>query len=372
MQNISKGILGIISYFIFRIVYPSHKLLVIESNIFGHAILESALLSRHMQEHPNQKVFYVLHSHSANTFLTESIIRTLTELNLRQNILAPHAIHGQDILVNRLKIEQKIKLVQFQEDLTHLTASNLKDEYLPKFKYRPELSSHKEEAKKSIILMNRSAAYKKFQESSDLHAYRDFDFSSLDSLDIKPSNSMQFIRIGVPDGLATGNPKIIDRRQEITEDPELDIKVQSSATGYFGADSGPAWFALALSRPVAFINMIPLNQVSPTQAEKLVVIPKLIHSRRLGRLLTLFEMLSPEVSLLRNSIDYKAADLQPISNTIEEVSNFFFDWLSMITNSKDIVNENYMREIRLKFNVPNLPSIHSKFVENYPEVFSIE
>lgn len=372
MKKVFKGILGIISYCIFRIVFRSHELLVIETNIFGHAILESALLSRHMQEHPKRKVFYVLHPHSANSFLTESIIRTLTELNLRQNFLAPYAIHGQDILVNRLKIERKLKTVQFQEDLTHLTASKLKDEYLPKFKFRSELNGRKEEAKKSIIFMNRSAAYKKFQESSTLHAYRDFDFSTLDSLDIEPIDSMQFIRIGVPDGAATRNPKIIDRRQEIAGDPELDIKVQSSATGYFGADSGPAWLALALSKQVAFINMIPLNQVSPTQAEKLVVIPKLIHSRRLGRLLTLSEMLSPEVSLLRNSIEYNAAGLQPISNTIEDVSNFFSDWLLMLTKSHDIVNENYMRKIRSKFNLPNLPSLHSRFVENHPEVFLIE
>jgi putative glycosyltransferase (TIGR04372 family) len=372
MKKLFKGILGITSYCIFRIVFRSRELLVIETNIFGHAILESALLSRYMEENPKRKVFYVLHSHSANTFLTESIIRTLTELNLRQNILAPHAINGQDILVNRMKIDRKLKTVQFQEELTHLTASNLKDEYLPKFKFRSELNSHKYEANKSIIFMNRSAAYKKFQESSNLHAYRDFDFSTLDSLDIKPSDSMQFIRIGVPDGVATSNPKIIDRRQEIAGDPELDIKVQLSATGYFGADSGPAWFALALSKPVAFINMIPLNQVSPSQAEKLVVIPKLIYSKRLERLLTLSEMLSPEVSLLRNSIEYNAVDLQPISNTSEDASNFFSDWLSMLTNSSDIVNENYMREIRSKFNLPNLPSIHSRFVENHPEVFSIE
>lgn len=372
MKKLLKGIFGITAYCIFRIIFRSRELLVIETNIFGHAILESALLSRYMQENPKRKVFYVLHSHSANKFLTESIIRTLTELNLRQNILASHAIHGQDILVNRLKIDRKLKTVQFQEDLTHLTASNLKDEYLPKFKFRSELNCHKDKAIKSIIFMNRSAAYKKFQESSNLHAYRDFDFSTLDSLDIKPSDSMQFIRIGVPDGVATGNPKIIDRRQEMADDPEFDIKVQSSAAGYFGADSGPAWFALALSKPVAFINMIPLNQVSPAQPEKLVVIPKLIYSKRLERLLTLPEMLSPEVSLLRNSIQYDAADLQPISNTGEDVSNFFSDWLLMLTNSNGIVNENYMREIRSKFNLPNLPSIHSRFVENHPEVFLIE
>jgi len=372
MTKLSKAILGIAAYYIFRIIFRSRELFVIENNIFGHAILESALLSKCMLENPNRRVFYVLHPHSANVFLTESIIKTLTDLNLKQNVLAQYAIHGQNILANRLKMDKKLRTVEFQDDLTHLTASRLKDEFLPKFNFRQDLDVHKRESKKSIIFMNRSAAYKKFQESSDLHAYRDFDFSVIDSLEIKPNDPIQYIRIGVPDGIATGNPKIVDRRQEIARDPELDIEIQSSAIGYFGADSGPTWLALALRKPVAFINMIPLNQESPTEARKLVVIPKLIYSKKMERLLTLSEMLSNKVSHLRNSIEYDAADLQPLPNTGTDVSNFFMDWVQMLSMSIEIVNEDYMRDIRSKFNLPNLPSIHSTFVENHPEVFSIE
>jgi len=191
-------------------------------------------------------------------------------------------------------------------------------------------------------------------------------------MDIKSDDSTEFIRIGVPDGISTDNPNVVDRRREIANDSEIDIKIQFSASGYFGADSGPAWFALAMGKPVAFINMIPLNQISPVAPERLVVIPKLIYSQKFERLLILSEMLSPDVSLMRNTKEYEAAGLQPLSNTSQDVSNFFNEWLEMLSGRNEIVNENYMKLIRKKFDVPNLPSIHAGFVEKYPEVFGIE
>jgi putative glycosyltransferase (TIGR04372 family) len=372
VKKFLKALRGISSYYIFRIFLSSRELLVIETNIFGHAILESALLTEYVHDNPTKNVLYVLHSHSANRFLTKSIIDTLTDLNIKQSQLARNAIHGQDILKNRIGIERKLKTVQFQEDLTHLTASHLQHQHLPKFNFRSELGYDLTEGKKTIILMNRSAAYMKFQESSRLHSYRDFDFSALDALDIKSDDSLAFIRIGAPDGISTANPNVVDRRQEIANDPELDIMIQTSAAGYFGADSGPAWFALALSKPVAFINMIPLNQISPVSSERLVVIPKLIYSEKLERLLTLQEMLSLDVALMRSTIEYEVAGLQPLSNTNQDVSSFFKEWLESLSCPNEIVNENFMSIVRKKFDVPNLPSIHARFVEKYPEVFSIE
>jgi putative glycosyltransferase (TIGR04372 family) len=372
MKKFFKAINGISSYYIFRLLFSSRESLVIETNIFGHAILESALLMEYVHENPTKKVLYVMHSHSANHFLTKSIIDSLAALNIKQSRLAQNAIHGQDILVNRIGIEKKIKTVQFQEDLTHLTASNLNEQSLPNFNFRSDLGHGLIDGKKKIILMNRSAAYKKFQESSSLHSYRDFDFSAIDSIDIKSNETTEFIRIGVPDGISTDNPKVVDRRQEVANDSELDIKIQFSASGYFGADSGPAWFALAMGKPVAFINMIPLNQISPVAPERLVVIPKLIYSKKLERLLTLSEMLSPDVSLMRSTNEYEAAGLQPLSNTNQDVSKFFNEWLEMLSDRNEIVNENYMGLVRKKFDVPNLPSIHVGFVEKYPEVFGIE
>jgi len=372
MKKMLRAGAGLLTYCIFRVIFPSRELLVIETNIFGHAILESALLSEYVHKNPEKRVCYVLHPHSANRFLTKSIVHTLTNSKIKESKLARNAIHGEDILVNRLRIDRKLKTVQFQEDLTHLTASKLKEKYLPKFNYRSDLVSSSAESNKTVIFMNRSAAYKKFQESSNLHSYRDFDFTTIDSLDIKRSASIDFIRIGVPDGIPTDNLKINDRRAEIASDPELDIKLQSSANGYFGADSGPAWFALALNKPVAFINMIPLNQVSPVDARKLVVIPKLIYSEKLGRVLTISEMLSPEVSRLRDTNDYNAANLKPLANSSKDVSNFFEDWLFMLSSSREVVDETYMRNLRSKFQVPNLPSIHLRFIENHPEVFTNE
>ncbi len=369
MKKILSATRAILALCVFRMAFPKYEILVIETNIFGHAILESALFQQYILEHPKKKITYVLHEHSANSFLTKSIINSLNQLQIRENKIGKYAIHGQDILVNRINMRPILNTVRFQEELSHLTACEINKDFLPQFKFEAMPRHQQKNVKKTIILMNRSAAYRKYKEKSDLHSYRDFRFSSIDNLSLVSSDQIQFLRIGTPDGIETKNKKIKDMRGEILVNPELDIKLQTSASGYFGADSGPAWLAFGLKIPVAFINMIPLNQTSPIQQSQLVVIPKLLHSRDESRLLRIDEMLSPEISNLRTTHEYERLGLIPITNSDQDVHDFFFDWVNMITSSAEIVDVEYMSKIRKKFDLPYLASIHHKFIQNHPEVF---
>lgn len=369
MIKILKAIRGILYYALFQIRYKNYELLVIETNIFGHAILESALVRKYVRNFRTRKVLLVVHPHSANEFLTQSIISTVLHMGVKQSHLGKHALHGQNILKNRLSLRSRIKTVQFQEELTHYTASSLEPEFLPTFDFDETLSNGYDSSVKTLLLMNRSAAYKKFKESDKLHAYRDFDFSVIDSASKYKSAGIQLVRIGAPDGLETINREIDDKREEIQTKPVLDIHVQVSADAYFGADSGPAWLAFSLKKPVAFINMIPLNQQSPINSKSLVVIPKLLYSKSDQRILTLSEMISPTISSLRSSVDYENIGLVPLDNSQSDVNELFIDWQSMLLEGVEIVDEEFMLEARKRFNCPKLPSIHSKFIHNHPEVF---
>ena len=217
--------------------------------------------------------------------------------------------------------------------------------------------------------MNRSSAYVKHNESIELHDYRNFSFESIDKS--VPANlfSFNFIRIGKFDQNTTSNVDIYDARKEIESNPALDMSIQAHSYAYFGADSGPAWYALCAQKPVAFINMIPFNQVSPTDCRKLVVIPKLLYSLDLRRVLTLSEMLSEEVSLLRSSEQYKNCNLVPIENSQEDVVKFMTSWLNMLENAGEaVVDEEFMNWLRREHNLPFLPSISANFIRDHSEI----
>ncbi len=370
MKRFVRGLLAIIVFYIFKLIHRNTEFLVIETNIFGHAILESVLLRKYVSEHPEKRVKFITHRHSANQFLTKTIRKTLKTDGVKESYFGRLAMHAQEILKNRMNVTPKIKIIAFQEDLTHLTASNQDSKLLPEFSkdilLKNEVGTRGE---RNILLMNRSSAYVKHNESIELHSYRNFSFESIDRSVPKNCFSFNFIRIGKFDQNATSNPHIYDARTEIHSNPALDMSIQAHSHAYFGADSGPAWYALCAQKPVAFTNMIPLNQVSPTDCRKLVVIPKLLYSLDLGRVLTLSEMLSAEISLLRSSEQYKNKNLVPIENSKEDVEKFMTSWLNMLDNpSETLVDEEFMNALRRKHDTPFLPSISANFIRDHAEI----
>ena len=362
--------MAVMVFCIFKVIHRNTEFLVIETNIFGHAVLESVLLRKYVSENPEKRMSFITHRHSANLSLTNSIRKTLKDDGMKESYLGRFALHAQEILNNRINVAPKIKIIEFQEDLTHFTASNQDSKLLPDFSKNILLKNEViNENARNILLMNRSSAYVKHNESIELHAYRNFSFESIDKS--VPANlfSFNFIRIGKFDENATSNVDIYDARKEIEFNPGLDMSIQAHSYAYFGADSGPAWYALCAQKPVAFINMIPLNQVSPTDCRKLVVIPKLLYSLDLRRVLTLSEMLSGKISLLRSSEQYKNCNLVPIENSQEDVVKFMSSWLNVLENSSEaMVDEEFMNALRREHNLPFLPSISANFIRDHSEI----
>ena len=372
MIKLFNATLALFSLVIWNISFRNHKVVVIETHIFGHAILEAGLLNKHLRNIDLKSAHYVISKKSANDFLTKSIVNELKKIGIRGGKLAAKALHGQDIVNNRTKVKRRILLIDFQEDLTSLCASNLEPKDLPHFDFNKNLKLERAYNRKTILLMNRSAAYKKIQESPELHAYRNFDFEVISSAITKVDDKdIDFIRIGVPDGLSTKNERILDARTELQRNAELDIKIQTEAFAYFGADSGPAWLAHCMNKSVAYINMIPLNQDSPTEPKKLIVIPKILFWEKEARVLTLAEMLSPEISAIRNTAEYSRHGIKPINNSFEDVSYFLSDWIDMLLGISNCVDEEQMKFIRSTHKLPNLPSIHRRFLQNHPELLPV-
>ena len=347
MIRLYRSIRNVLSLCIFKILNPSTVIIYIETNIFGHAILEAEIAFQQVLTTPQDKYTLATHEQSANIALTNQMISIFQEeRDIKHSKIANYAIQGKDVIRNRMKIDIELKVLNYQSELTHQTASNISFQE-PKLLQviDSRIANIAPEYRNNLLVMNRSEAYKKYQEDSILHQYRNFSFTPLDAALGKSHNPNQFARIG-----------------------SLDIRGDSSK-GYFGADSGPCWAALVLDKPVGFINMIPLNQPCPIDPRKLVVTFKPLYSILDKRLLTLTEMVTPFISNLRSTIQYERANIEPIENNKEDIAACLEDYMNLFNNPQ---NSDYdfekMNWIREELNVSTLPSLSSRYLRLHPEI----
>lgn len=247
MKRVFKLIRNIFSLLLFKIAHPGTEVIYIETNIFGHAILEAELAYQQVLTRPQNKYVLATHPQNANTELTKQILSVfLKERDIKHSKTANYAIQGQDFLRNRLRIKGNLKVLNYQSELTHETASNLAHQH-PKLLdvVRTQIGDIPPEYKENLLIMNRSDAYSKYQEDSNLHRYRNFSFEPLESALKKSQDLTRYSRIGYPDNRSK-TTVIKDLRDKVTGNPAFDLAVQLSSKGYFGADSGPCWVALVL------------------------------------------------------------------------------------------------------------------------------
>jgi len=370
MIRLYKSIRNVLSLCIFKILNPSTVIIYIETNIFGHAILEAEIAFQQVLTTPQDKYTLATHEQSANIALTNQMISIFQEeRDIKHSKIANYAIQGKDVIRNRMKIDIDLKVLNYQSELTHQTASNISFQE-PKLLQviDSRIANIAPQYRNNLLVMNRSEAYKKYQEDSILHQYRNFTFTPLDEALGKSHNPNQFARIGSLD--IRGDSSVIrDLRPQLAGNQELDLAVQLSSKGYFGADSGPCWAALVLDKPVGFINMIPLNQPCPIDPRKLVVIFKPLYSILDKRLLTLTEMVTPFISNLRSTIQYDRANIEPIENNKEDIAACLEDYMNLFNNPQ---NSDYdfekMNWIREELNVSTLPSLSSRYLRLHPEI----
>ena len=370
MIRLFRSIRNVISLCIFRILNPSTVIIYIETNIFGHAILESEIAFQQVLNTPQDKYILATHEQSANMELTNQLITIFQEYRgIKHSKIANYAIQGKDVIRNRMKIDVDLKVLNFQSELTHQTASNISLQE-PKMLQviDSRIANIVPQFRDNLLVMNRSETYKKYQEDSNLHKYRTFSFTPLAAALSESHNSNQFARIGSLDNRGDSSA-IRDLRPQLAGNQEFDLSVQLSSKGYFGADSGPCWAALVLGKPVGFINMIPLNQPCPSDPRKLIVIFKPLYSMLDKRLLTLTEMVTPFISNLRSTIQYERANIEPIENNKEDIAACLEDYMNLLNKPQ---NSDYdyekMNWIREELNVSTLPSISSRYLHLHPEI----
>lgn len=183
-----------------------------------------------------------------------------------------------------------------------------------------------------ISYMNRSDAFRKFDEGPELHSYRNAFVAPLETALLHNGLGRRLVRIGKAEDLSFDPPgerdeRFIDYASSDRRSPEADVALLYACDAYVGADSGPAWLPLARRAPVAFTDMVPLGMASPTDPELMLVIPRLIFSVELGRLLTLAEMLSASVCEARSTEAYAALGLELVPNAVEDIEALLDDFV---------------------------------------------
>jgi putative glycosyltransferase (TIGR04372 family) len=185
-----------------------------------------------------------------------------------------------------------------------------------------------------ICYMNRSDAFRKFNEGPELHSYRNAFVAPLETALLRNGLGRRLVRIGKAEDPSFDPPgerdeRFIDYASSDRRSPEADVALLYACDAYVGADSGPAWLPLARRAPVAFTDMVPLGMASPTSPELMLVIPRLIFSVELGRLLTLAEMLSASVREARSTEAYTALGLELVPNAVEDIEALLDDFVCL-------------------------------------------
>lgn len=128
------------------------------------------------------------------------------------------------------------------------------------------------------------------------------------------------IRMGavVKEALNTSNPRIIDYATKYRTD-FLDIFLGAKCHFYLGDSCGLADIPMVFRRPLAIVNMIPL-EYAPTWGPNDLFIPKKLWLREERRFQTFREILDSGIGRFLESEQYEQLGIEVIENTPEEIT----------------------------------------------------
>jgi len=128
-------------------------------------------------------------------------------------------------------------------------------------------------------------------------------------------------RIGaaVKEPLDVSNPMIIDYAAKARTE-FLDIFLGGKCHFFLGDSCGIDGICMVFRRPLAIVNMLPLEYV-PTWSSKLVFIPKKLWLRKEKRFLKFQEILDSKLGRFAKRQEYEEAGIDPIENTPIEISD---------------------------------------------------
>ena len=129
------------------------------------------------------------------------------------------------------------------------------------------------------------------------------------------------IRMGsvVADAIHTDNPRIIDyaatHRTEF-----LDVFLSGKCRFYLGSHDGLFELAASFRRPIAMVNLVPMEH-APTWGTNDLFIPKKLWLWERRRFMTFREIFDSEVAAFRATQPYEEAGIEVIENSPEEITD---------------------------------------------------
>lgn len=153
------------------------------------------------------------------------------------------------------------------------------------------------------------------------HDYRDSDVANyVPAAKELARRGYHAIRMGsvVGKSLPHDLPMVIDYATKCRTD-FLDLFLIAHSEFYLGSHDGLFTVAPVFRRPVALVNVVPID-LAPTWAENYLFIPKLLWLRREGRFMTFREIFDSEASIYDKSEDYENAGIELVENSAVEIA----------------------------------------------------
>jgi putative glycosyltransferase (TIGR04372 family) len=153
------------------------------------------------------------------------------------------------------------------------------------------------------------------------HDYRDSDINSFIPVAVELTRRGYYaLRMGaaVIEKLKTNNPMVIDYATKYRTD-FLDIYLAAKCHFHLGDNCGFNCVPMIFRRPLAVVNLIPLEH-APTWGSDYLFIPKKLWLIKENRLLSFQEILGSEIGRFCYSRQYEESGIEVIENTPEEIT----------------------------------------------------
>lgn len=176
-----------------------------------------------------------------------------------------------------------------------------------------------------VCFLSRDSAYLDKLSPDDnwrYHDYRDSDIKNfIPAVEELTKKGYYALRMGavVKESLDAKNAKIIDYANKYRTE-FMDVFLGAKCHFYLGDSCGFHAIPMIFRRPMAIVNMIPL-EYAPTWNSNYLFIPKKLWLREEGRFLTFREILGSEKGRMYNTEKYKKLGIEVIKNTPEEITS---------------------------------------------------
>ena len=153
------------------------------------------------------------------------------------------------------------------------------------------------------------------------HSYRDAQIQNfVPAMKALVDRGNCTVRMGavVSEPLSTNDPGIIDYAARYRTE-FLDIFLCARCRFFLGSHTGLFTVAASFRRPLALVNVIPV-EMATTWGPKDLFIPKKMWSRDQGRFLTFREVFDSGVAGFHHSDLYAKSGIEPVENTPEEIT----------------------------------------------------